>query len=317
LARGLRTVEEHATESRQNSGKAQSAAERAENLRNECNTLAQALRAKAGEVAAAWDEVRQSLANLSASAEQSASKAADFSQKAQQAASECRAAADQNRELNTTLQAEHQETRQRVAAWLREAETHANAALQNGNLASAASELTSSLKAECEELTRSLRTQASELTDNWVKIRESLAALSNLVEQNSARASESSQAAQQHLGGCQTSAQAIQQMRAGLQTEFELFSQRAARLEEMLQQCTLQMNTGGEHLDACQRLHSQIVETESRLKSYKQTVEDQLRLAQQARQESELLKSEIKDQLVTLQLNSGSFWKRLKWVLLG
>jgi hypothetical protein len=85
----------------------------------------------------------------------------------------------------------------------------------------------------------------------------------------------------------------------------------------MIQHSAQQVATSGEHLDACQKLHQQIVEAEARLATWKSTVQEQVQQASQCRSDTDAIKRELRNQLTAWQLSSGSFWRRLKWLFVG
>jgi chromosome segregation ATPase len=317
LVSQLETSRQHAESAGREAEQARGAAAQAAQTRLQCDELARKLIEQAEAHTRNWEQALRSLSELSAAGERSAREASEFAQAARQALSDCRASAEQHEQLRAAIEAGQKETSERMAAWLADAESHAKNALETGNLAAAAAELASSLKGDCDNLSRAMRARADELTAAWSQARQELSGLSTDGRQNAEQAAKAVQEAAQLAAECRASAQSNQELKTILEAERAKVAQEMSGFEAMLQQTAQQVATSGEHLDACQRLHARVAETETHLKALKQTVEEQAGQAKQSRSEAAYAAQELQAELAALRLNSGSFWGRLKWLLKG
>jgi chromosome segregation ATPase len=313
----LASAQEHMAGAERSAGTAKADAELASELKADCEQLTQSLRTQADELTGAWVGVQKTLDSLSAATEQSATKAADMAQTAQVAAAECQSSVRQAQELRGAFSSEHKEAGERMATAVRESQAQATAARENSHLAAAASELTGSLKNECEELVQSFKRKLDEFSSSSERAREEVHAWSSSTQENATQAADCSQASEKAAAECQTSIEEIRQTKAGLQAQEQQACERMQALEAMLQQVSQQVRTSGDHLDSCQRLHTQIAESESKLKALRQSVDDFSRQTKQSRDEAEGIRQEIKHELTTLQLTGSSFLRRVRWLFAG
>jgi chromosome segregation ATPase len=215
------------------------------------------------------------------------------------------------------MQGEYKEASERLATLLQQAETQAGSAQQSSHLAVAASDLAAGLKAECESLTHSLRLKGDELGATWEGVRQTLSSLSLTTQQHASKAAEAVDSVDQVLAKAQCHTEASQRLQANLEAEQQQIGQRLMALDEMLEQIGTKVGATADNLQACERIKSEIGDAEEKLKKLGHTLEEHLRQTKGAREDVETLRKELRQHISTLQMNSVTFGRRLRWLFFG